>query len=224
VILVGLTGGIASGKSTVAQLLEAKGAVVIDADRISREILAMGRPAYEKVVERFGSLILAGDGSIDRTRLGEIVFADAEARQDLEALTHPEILEEVRQRIAEAEQDRVVVLDAPLIVEAIGRRGRVLDLDALVVVAAAVEDQLERLAKGRDMPPEDARARMSAQAPVEHKLAAADYVIDNRGTLADLRKSVDLLWKDLQARYRSRLVMKRGESPSEAPTAAEFPE
>jgi dephospho-CoA kinase len=224
VILVGLTGGIASGKSTVAQLLEAKGAVVIDADRISREILAMGRPAYEKVVERFGSLILAGDGSIDRTRLGEIVFADAEARQDLEALTHPEILEEVRQRIAEAEQDRVVVLDAPLIVEAIGRRGRVLDLDALVVVAAAVEDQLERLAKGRDMPPEDARARMAAQAPVEHKLAAADYVIDNRGTLADLRKSVDLLWKDLQARYRSRLVMKRGESPSEAPTAAEFPE
>jgi dephospho-CoA kinase len=224
VIVVGLTGGIASGKSTVAQLLEAKGAVVIDADRISREILAMGRPAYEKVVERFGSLILAGDGSIDRTRLGEIVFADAEARQDLEALTHPEILEEVRQRIAEAEQDRVVILDAPLIVEAIGRRGRVLDLDALVVVAAAVEDQLERLAKGRDMPPEDARARMAAQAPVEHKLAAADYVIDNRGTLADLRKSVDLLWKDLQARYRSRLVMKRGESPSEAPTAAEFPE
>jgi dephospho-CoA kinase len=224
VIVVGLTGGIASGKSTVAQLLEAKGAVVIDADRISREILAMGRPAYEKVVERFGSLILAGDGSIDRTRLGEFVFADAEARQDLEALTHPEILQEVRHRIANAEQDRVVVLDAPLIVEAIGRRGRVLDLDALVVVAAAVEDQLERLAKGRDMPPEDARARMSAQAPVERKLAAADYVIDNRGTLADLRKSVDLLWKDLQARYRSRLVMKRGKKHSEAPTAAEFPE
>lgn len=184
----------------------------------------MGRPAYEKVVERFGSLILAGDGSIDRPRLGEIVFADAEARQDLEALTHPEILQEVRQRIANAEQDRVVVLDAPLIVEAIGRQGRVLDLDALVVVAAAVEDQLERLANGRDMPREDARARMSAQAPVERKLAAADYVIDNRGTLADLRKSVNLLWKDLQARYSSRLVMKRGETHSEAPTAAEFPE
>lgn len=201
-ILIGLTGGIASGKSTVARLLESKGALVIDADKIGHEVIAPGGPAFESVVERFGKDILTADGLIDRTRLGPIVFADEKALADHTALTHPHIVEEIVKRIdAERAGDRVVVIDAALLVEGLAKdRGKALGLDALVVVSTNVEEQIRRMIDERGMEEPAAKARIGSQAPPEKKLAAADYVIDNRGSLEDLKKSVDLLWDDLNKR------------------------
>lgn len=200
-ILIGLTGGLASGKSTVAEMLRARGAVVIDADVIGHEVLAPGRSAHAAVGERFGDGVMAPDGAIDRAKLGKIVFADSEARADLEAITHPEIMAEIARRIEkERGTGRVVVLDAPLLVETLPDRGKSLGLDALVVVSLGVEDQVMR-ATERGMGESDARVRVAAQAPVERKLAAADYVIDNRGSQEELAASVELLWEDLAARF-----------------------
>jgi dephospho-CoA kinase len=201
-ILIGLTGGIASGKSTVAALLEAKGGAIIDADKIAREILAPGTPAHRKVVERFGQEVLLPSGDIDRAKLGHIVFSDPGARADLESITHPEIYAEISRRLDDhRESDRVVVLDAALLVETMGDRGRALGLDALVVVAASVEDQVSRMMEQRRMPQDDARARMAAQSRQERKMALADYVIDNRGTRETLEQNVDLFWTDLNERF-----------------------
>jgi dephospho-CoA kinase len=202
VILIGLTGGIASGKSTVARLLVSKGAILIDADEIAREVVEPGEPAYQDIVERFDKGVVAADGSIDRKALGDIVFGDADARRDLEAITHPRIYEQISRRLEDARgEDRVVVLDAALLVETAGNRGRDLGLDALVVVAAAVEDQIDRMARDRGMQEEHARARMAAQAAQEKKLALADYIIDNRGTMENLERNVDVLWDDLNKRF-----------------------
>jgi dephospho-CoA kinase len=201
-ILIGLTGGIASGKSTVAGLLEGKGARIIDADVIARDVVEPGRPAYREIVERFGDGVVSSEGSIDRAALGEIVFADEQARRELEAITWPRIYEEISRRLEEARgSNGVVVLDAALLVESSADRGRNIGLDALVVVAAKVEDQIERLAEVRKMPEEKARARMSAQAAQEKKLALADYVLDNRGSLKMLERIVDVLWDDLLKRF-----------------------
>lgn len=201
-IVIGLTGGIASGKSTVARLLEKRGALVIDADRIGHEVLAPGGPAFEAVVERFGEEILDAGGRVDRAKLGALVFSDPDARRDLEAITHPVIYAEIVRRLDEVRRsDRVVVLDAPLLVETLPDRGRSLGLLALVVVAADVGDQVTRLIGDRGMTGEGARARIGAQAPPERKLAAADYVIDNRGSVEDLEWGVELLWNDLVARF-----------------------
>jgi dephospho-CoA kinase len=202
VILIGLTGGIASGKSTVARLLVSKGAILIDADEIAREVVEPGEPAYQDIVERFGRGVLAADGSIDRKALGDIVFGDADARRDLDAITHPRIYEQISRKLEDARgEDRFVVLDAALLVETAGNRGRDLGLDALVVVAAAVEDQIDRMARNRGMQEEHARARMAAQAAQEKKLALADYIIDNRGTMENLERNVDVLWDDLNKRF-----------------------
>lgn len=197
-ILVGLTGGIGSGKSTVARLLAGKGAVVIDADVIGHEVQAPGGPAYQPIVDRFGPGILGPDGSINRKKLGEIVFRDPEALKDLNAVTHPEIYAAIVARLDELrETDLLVVLDAPLLVETLTDRGRSLGMNALVVVAAGVRDQIDRLAQDRGMAAEDARARIKAQAPQSAKMAAADYIVDNRGSLEGLEKSVDALYDDL---------------------------
>jgi dephospho-CoA kinase len=209
-VFVGLTGGIASGKSTVARLLEAKGAIVVDADRVARELLDPGTPVHRAVVERFGPGVLAPGGAVDRQALAAVVFASPEARRDLEAIVHPAVFRAAAEQVdaameAEAADGRlrVVVLDAPLIVEALPDRGRSIGMQALIVVAARIEDQIERsLGLGRSE--EDVRARIAAQAPVERKLAAADYVVDNRGTLEDLAASVDVLWDDLVARLGPR--------------------
>jgi dephospho-CoA kinase len=210
-LFVGITGGIASGKSTVARLLEARGAIVVDADRVTHELLVPGTAVHRAVVERFGEDILDGaGGTIDRRALAALVFASPEARRDLEAIVHPAVWREVADRVEAARKAeradgrlRVVVLDAPLIVETLPDRGRAIGLQALIVVAARLEDQIERsLGLGRS--DEDVRARMAAQAPPEHKLAAADYVVDNRGSLEDLERSVDVLWKDLVERLGPR--------------------
>ena len=211
-VFVGLTGGIASGKSTVARLLEASGAIIVDADRVAHDLLSPGTPVHRAVVERFGEDILSTDstdGTIDRRALAEAVFgatAAHGARRELEAIVHPAVWQEVVSRVDAAgkaeEADgrlRVVVVDAPLIVETLPDRGRSIGLQALIVVAARVEDQMERsLGLGRSA--EEVEARMAAQAPSAQKLAAADYVVDNRGTLDDLERSVDVLWKDLVER------------------------
>lgn len=195
-VLIGLTGGIASGKSTVARLLEQKGAAIIDADRIGHEVLKVP-DALDRVVARFGAGILGDDGAIDRAKLGAVVFADPAARRDLEAITHPLISAEIARRIAEhAATDRVVVLDAALLVEAFDPR-RDLGLDRVVVVSAFPEEQLERMVRDRGMSAEDARARMAAQAPAERKLSMADIVIHNRGTIEQLEESVETLWTEI---------------------------
>lgn len=137
-------------------------------------------------------------GTLDRPRLAEIVFNDPDARRDLEAITHPAIYEEILRQVEGARgHDGLVVLDAALLVETLPDRGKALGLDALVVVAAHVEDQIERMARDRDMTSDQARARMGAQAPQERKMAMADYVIDNRGDVEGLKASVDVLWDDL---------------------------
>lgn len=191
--MVGLTGGIGSGKSTVSSLLADKGAVIIDADRISRDVMAPGGAAYQAVVDRFGDAVLATDGTIDRAAVAEIVFRDKEALGDLNAITHPVIGRVMMEQLVEARASgRVVVMDIPLLAE--GRGGSRYGLDSVVVVDTPVELALERLVKARGMSEEDARARMANQASRQERRALADHVIDNSGSLEHLRSEVDRVW------------------------------
>jgi dephospho-CoA kinase len=198
-LVIGLSGGIASGKSTVARLLEERGAEVIDADRIGHAVLAPRGAARDEVLARFGPEVLGPDGGIDRARLGALVFADPVARRDLEAISHPHIYAEMERRLAQPHAEgAVVVIDAPLLVETGGARA--LGIRALAVVAATPEQQLDR-AVARGTPPDRALAVIAAQASLSAKMAAADYVIDNRGALADLEAGVATFWADLTARF-----------------------
>lgn len=194
-LLIGLTGGIGSGKSTVSALLARRGAIVIDADGITRELQQPGTPVLAAMVERFGPGILQADGSLDRQAVADIVFADAEALADLNRIVHPAVGLEIAQRLQrEAETDHLVVLDVPLLVES-GRD----DLAALVVVDVDPEVALARLVEHRGMRADDALARMARQAPREERLSKADIVIDNSGSLADLEQAVDAVWPALLA-------------------------
>jgi dephospho-CoA kinase len=197
VLLVGLTGGIGSGKSTVARMLEERGAVVFDADALARRAVEPGTPGHDAVVDRFGANVLGPGGELDREALASIVFADPAARRDLEAIVHPE----VRRLFAEGceryrDTDRVVVFSAPLLVET----GMHTAFEILVVVATPVEAQVERLLRDRAMTEEAVRARIGAQAPLEDKLAVADVVIDNEGSLEELEEQVGRVWTDLRMR------------------------
>ena len=196
-LLVGLTGGIGSGKSTVARLLEKRGAVVFDADLLAREAVEPGTPGHAAVIERFGADVLAPGGELDREALASVVFADPSARRDLEEIVHPE----VRRLFAEGSEayrdtDRVVVFSAPLLVET----GMHTAFEILVVVSATVATQIERLMRQRGMSESSIRARIVAQAPLEDKAAVADFLVDNEGTLDELESQVDRLWSDLSAR------------------------
>lgn len=196
-LLVGLTGGIGSGKSTVARLLEKRGAVVFDADLLAREAVEPGTPGHAAVIERFGADVLAPGGELDREALASIVFADPAARRDLEQIVHPE----VRRLFAEGSEayrdtDRVVVFSAPLLVET----GMHTAFEVLVVVSATVGTQIERLMRQRGMSEPSIRARIDAQAPLEDKAAAADFLVDNEGSLDELESQVERLWNDLSAR------------------------
>lgn len=200
-LLVGLTGGIGSGKSTVARMLAERGAVVLDADAYARDALAAGTLGLRAVAERFGEEVLDPDGELDRGALAAVVFADAEARRDLEAIVHPEVRRRLEQAIeAHAGTDGIVIIDSPLLVEA-GQGGSV---QLLVVVTAPEQAQLERLAAGRGMSEDDVRARIASQMPVEEKAAIADVVLDNGGDLLELERQVERLWRDLEARARAR--------------------
>jgi dephospho-CoA kinase len=190
VIRVGLTGGIGSGKSTVSRMLAERGAVVVDSDVLAREVVAPGTPGLAAVLEVFGEGVVTADGELDRAALSRIVFADSEARRRLEAITHPLVRARARQIEAAAPDGSVVVHDIPLLVET-GQQDK---FDAVVVVDAEVETQLRRLAESREMGPDDARGRISAQASREQRRAAADYVIVNDGSVEDLRRQVDDVW------------------------------
>lgn len=194
-LVVGLTGGIGSGKSTVSALLAERGAVIIDADVIAREVVAPGGAAYQGVVDRFGEGIVQPDGTIDRPALAEVVFNDPDALADLNRLTHPAVGAEIAERMAaHATSDAVVVLDVPLLVES----GR--DNVAAVIVVDCPEDvALDRLVRLRGMDAEDARRRMAAQASREERRARADIVIDNSGDLAALEAQLDEAWARIQA-------------------------
>jgi dephospho-CoA kinase len=195
VLLIGLTGGIGSGKSTVSGLLAERGAVVIDADAITRELQQPGTPVLAAMVERFGDGILAPDGTLDRQAVADIVFADSDALADLGKIVHPAVGAEIARRLQEeADTDHVVVLDVPLLVES-GRD----DMAALVVVDVDPEIAVRRLVEQRGMREDDARARMARQASREERRAKADVVIDNSGSLDDLRDAVRDAWPRLLA-------------------------
>lgn len=189
-LLVGLTGGIGAGKSTVSAALAAHGAVVIDADAITRELQQPGQPVLAAMVERFGPGILRADGTLDRAAVAELVFPDPEALADLNAIVHPAVGAEIARRLeAQAGTDNVVVLDVPLLVES-GRS----DLAGLIVVDLDPDLAVERLVAQRGFTPEDARARISRQASREERLARADFVIDNGGSREDLAAQVERCW------------------------------
>lgn len=188
-VRVGLTGGIGSGKSTVAQLLAARGAYVIDADAISREVVAPGTPGLAALADVFGSGIIQADGSLDRAGLAAVAFADAASRQRLDAITHPLIRERTLQLYAEAPDGAVIVHDVALLTEL-----NMADAYDLVVVVDCPDDVRVRRLLGRGLTERDARARMAAQATREQRLAIADEVIDNSGSLAELEEQVDRVW------------------------------
>lgn len=189
-LLVGLTGGIGSGKSTVSALLAERGAVIIDADAITRALQQPGQPVFLAMVERFGPGIVAADGGLDRPAVAALVFTDEAARKDLEAIVHPAVgAEMVSLMQAHAGTDAVVVYDVPLLVES-GKTG----YGAVVVVDVDPDVAVARLVADRGFEEADARARIASQAPRDARLAVADRVIDNSGTVADLERQVDDLW------------------------------
>jgi dephospho-CoA kinase len=193
-LLVGLTGGIGTGKSTVARMLEKRGAVVFDADVLARQAVAPGTPGFDQVIERFGPNVLAPGGGLDREALASIVFSDPAARRDLEGIVHPE----VRRMFAEGceeyrDSDRVVVFSAPLLVET----GMHTAFDLLIVVSAPVATQIERLMRDRGMAERDIQARIAVQLPLEAKAEVADILVDNEGTLEELERRVEQVWRDL---------------------------
>jgi len=198
-LVVGLTGGIGSGKSEVAKRLAALGAVLVDADAIAREVVAPGTPGLQHVVAEFGEAVLGPDGALDRERMAAVVFGDDGARQRLNAIVHPLVGAAMVQRTVRAgEHDphAVVVNDVPLLAEG-GLRDR---YDVVVVVDVDPDTQLRRLVEVRGMTAEDARARMAVQASREQRLAIADIVIDNTGDLAALDQRVQEVWAELKAR------------------------
>lgn len=189
-VVIGLTGSIGSGKSTVSAMLAERGAVVVDADAIVRDLQRPGTPVFRAMVERFGPGIVAPDGTLDRAAVAAIAFADPAALADLNAIVHPAVGEEIARRLAEeAPTDHVVVLDVPLLVES--GRG---DLAGVVVVDVDPDVAVARLVAQRGMTEADARARMARQASREERLARADRVVDNSGTVDDLRRRVDEVW------------------------------
>ena len=193
-VVLGLTGGIGSGKSTVARLLAERGAVVVDADVVAREVVAPGTRAHAEVVARFGPGVVAADGGLDRAALASIVFGDEAARDDLNRIVHPAVGEEVLARVAAAgddDPDAVVVLEIPLLAE-VGR-GRY-PLDGILVVDVPVDLAVARLVAERGFTEADARARVAAQASGEERRAIADVVLDNSSDLDHLRAEVDRVW------------------------------
>ncbi|UPZ31857.1 dephospho-CoA kinase [Streptomyces sp. LRE541] len=195
---VGLTGGIGAGKSEVSRLLAEHGAVLIDADRIAREVVAPGTPGLAALIDAFGKEVLAADGSLDRPKLGSIVFADADRLAVLNSIVHPLVGARSRELEEAASADSVVVHDVPLLAE----NGLAKLYDLVIVVDASTETQLDRLVRLRGMTEEDARARMAAQATREKRREIADVVIDNDVPLETLRRRVRDVWADLERRAR----------------------
>lgn len=195
--LIGLTGGIASGKSTVARLLQAKGARVIDADVVAREVVEPGTEGLRKVTETFGSGVLNPDGTLSREALAKVAFSDNNKRLQLEALLHPLIKQRTLELIDSAVED-VVVYAVPLLVEA----NVDYPFDLVVTVEAGVENQIQRMVSGRSLSEADARARIAAQTSSQERVARADVVIDSSGPIEQLSPQVDELWKAVQSKMQ----------------------
>lgn len=200
---VALTGGIASGKSTVCRLLEEKGAHIVDSDLLARDVVRKGTPAWREIVDHFGQKILTPEGEIDRAKLGEIVFSDPAEREFLNQVTHPRIFQLMGQRLQRLEEqsggEGVVVLDIPLLVEAGARELFHLNL----VVDTPPEEQARRLVEDRGLSEEAAWARIRAQASREERLRHADLVISNDGSLDKLRDEVERAWKEIRSRMET---------------------
>ena len=195
--VIGLTGGIASGKSTVAHMLAELGAAIIDADQVAREVVRPGQPARHAIEAAFGAQVLTPAGELDRKRLAERVFAEPEARRRLERITHPRIAEETARRVAELGERGVpvVVYEASLLVEG----GMHTGLDGLIVVAAPEEEQRRRMQERDGLSADEATRRLAAQAPLRDKVAVADYVIDGSAPLETTRAQVAAAWSDILA-------------------------
>lgn len=195
-LLVGLTGNIAAGKSTVAQLLSERGATIVDADILARRAVERGTPAYDKIVQHWGSAVLAPDGLLDRAKLRQLVFHDQAQLEQLNEIVHPEVERQRIALVAEARKrgDRIVVCDIPLLFE----RHLVELFDRVVLVDAPRPLRLERLVLERQLPEADAMAMIAAQMPAALKRARADHVIDNEGTLGDLEHKVRAVWSSLE--------------------------
>jgi dephospho-CoA kinase len=193
--LIGLTGGIATGKSTVARMLHARGATVIDADELAREVVRPGTPGLRDIVARFGAHLRDAGGALDRTALADIVFADAAARRDLERITHPRVIELMQQRIADAfaRDAPIVIVDVPLLFET----GRDDMFEGTLLVHATPEVQLQRICARDGLSAADAQRRLDAQLPIESKRARATWVIENRGDPADTERQVAAWWDEV---------------------------
>jgi dephospho-CoA kinase len=200
-LLVGLTGNIGAGKSTVAQLLSERGATIIDADILSRRAVERGTVAYDKIVQHWGSAVLGADGLLDRAALRRIVFHDHDQLETLNEIVHPEVERQRIALVAEARTrgDRIVVCDIPLLFE----RHLVELFDQVILVDAPRPLRLERLVLERQLPEADAMAMIATQMPAELKRARADHVIDNVGTLGDLERRVRAVWATLEADERA---------------------
>lgn len=192
VMLIGLTGGIGAGKSTVAQLFEERGVPIVDADAIARDVVKPGEPALAELVEHFGDSILGADGELNRGKLAEVAFADAESHEALNAIMHPAISAETAKRIDALHGDHsVIVHDVPLLVEA-GLAG---NYDLTVLVDTPAQIRLQRLTELRGMDPEDAKKRIAAQATDEQRRAACDVALDNSGDIEHLRAQFEEMWE-----------------------------
>lgn len=194
-VRVGLTGGIAMGKSTVSEYLRAHGAIVIDADAIAREVVEPGTPGFAQVVAEFGEGILDDSRSIDRPRLASLVFGDDTARKRLEAIVHPLVFQRIVELEEQAPKDAVVVHDLPLLAES----GRADSFDVVVVVDAPMEAQIERMVRDRGWTEEQARARIAAQASSEARRAIATHLIENTGTREDLARRVGEVFGEIES-------------------------
>lgn len=215
---VGLTGGIGSGKSTVAQRFRELGALVIDADQLAREVVVAGSTGLAAIHGRFGDAVLAADGSLDRAALGEVVFADAQARKDLETITHPLIGARTRSLLESAAPGTIVVHDVPLLVEK--HMGAAYHLT--VVVGADEDIRMARLTGGRGFSGADALARVAAQASDRHRRAAADVWLDNNGTLDELLAQVDALWQNRILGFNDNLMSGSRSSRSDTPSLVPY--
>ncbi|WP_200907010.1 dephospho-CoA kinase [Desulfatitalea tepidiphila] len=200
-IVAGLTGNIASGKSTVATFLRRSGALIIDADQIAHDVVAPGQPALEEIRRHFGDDMLTPEGLLNREKLGRMVFEDPDARRRLEAIVHPRVSAEIdRQmaRIAENHPDAVVIMDIPLLFET----GRTEGLTDIIVVYTPEPIQLERLTRRNGLSPAEAKARMASQMPLKEKVARATMVIDNSGTLAETERQTLAVYRRLARKAR----------------------
>ena len=203
--MIGLTGGIGSGKSVAARRLAELGAVIVDSDRIAREVVAPGTDGLREIVAVFGDRVLDADGALDRPALAAVVFGDDAARARLEAITHPRVRARSAQLVAEAPADAIVVNDVPLLVEV----GLAATYHLVIVVEAELSTRAARLVRDRAMTPEQADQRIRAQTSDERRRAAADVVLRNDGELSDLHVAIDLLWRDRLVPYERNLRQRR---------------